>query len=231
VRSAQLDRSCLDKVNHGDPLFNLLSLNGAGQHLPSLDTMVAIQSLEFVPISLQKHIAHLESQLCILVEKQAITDLLNSYAEELDKCGADTSNWSRGWEGNFHPEAHIAYPFGERHGGKGVGKWASATMKQFINYHHLSSNFQIKLDGPDQNGEYETAKGRSNLQAYHMFDEVDQWNHFAEGGYYLWGFRKNEDGVWKIIDLDLRVTWKVGKDVLNDQELFSQINHNGNGFS
>ena len=64
-----------------------------------------------------------------------------------------------------------------------------------------------------------------------MFDEMDSWSHFAEGEYYLWGFRKNEEGVWKIIDLDLRVTWKVGKDVLNDQELFSQINRNGNGFS
>ena len=125
--------------DRGDTSFsNLLSLKGASRHLLSLVTMVAIQSLESVPVSLQKHIAHLESQLRILVEKQAITDLLNSYAEELDKCGADTSNWSRGWEGNFHPDAHIAYPFGERHGGKEVGKWASATMKQFINYHHLS---------------------------------------------------------------------------------------------
>jgi len=193
--------------------------------------MVAIHTQESIPVSLQKHISNLESQVHILVEKQAITDLLNSYAEELDKCGQDTSNWSRGWESNFHPDAHIEYPFGERYGGKGVGTWASATMRQFINYHHLSSNFQIKLDSPDEKGEYQTARGRSNLQAYHMFDETDMWSHFAEGGYYHWGFRKNEDGVWKIVDLDLKVSWKVGRDVLNDQELFSQINRSGNGVS
>jgi hypothetical protein len=81
VRSTQLDRSSLDRVDRGDPVSNFLSLKGAGRHLSSLATMVAIQSLETVPVSLQKHIAHLESQLRILVEKQAITDL-NSYAEE-----------------------------------------------------------------------------------------------------------------------------------------------------
>ena len=186
--------------------------------------MVAVQNQETIPVSIQKHISRLESQVRILVEKQAITDLLNSYAEELDKCGADPSNWSTGWESNFHPDAHISYPFGSRHGGKGVGKWASATMKQFINYHHLSSNFQITLDQQDENGQYITARARSNLQAYHMLDE---WNHFAEGGYYFWGFRKDEEGNWKIIDLDLRVSWKVGKDILNDQELFRHINSNG----
>jgi hypothetical protein len=168
-------------------------------------------------------IAHLEAQLKILVEKAAITDLLNSYAVELDACGANKDNWSKGWEKNFHPDAYISYPFGERHGGIGVGKWASATMYQFVNYHHLSSNFQIWLDDPDLDGEYHTARGRSNLQAYHMFDDKDLWNHFAEGGYYLWGFKKL-DGVWKIISLDLKVSWKMGRDTLNDRDIFHEIN-------
>src|SRR5579859_6840118 len=120
--------------------------------------MVAvIQDAEVIPMPIAKHIASLESQLSILVEKQAITELLNDYAIQLDACGTNKANWSEGWERNFHPEAYISYPFGERHGGVGVGKWASATMNQFVNYHHLSGNFQISLDKPDANGVYQTA--------------------------------------------------------------------------
>ena len=163
---------------------------------------------------LLQRIQQLEGQVILMQEKENITALLNLYAEELDQCGPDPTNWSKGWEHCFHDDCFITYPFGSYQGKRGLGQWASTNMKKFVGYHHLSSNFQITLGTPDAKGQYTTASARTNLQAYHVL-EHDPSAHFAEGGFYQWTFEKDDIREWKIKGLKLHVTWISGSDILN----------------
>jgi 3-phenylpropionate/cinnamic acid dioxygenase small subunit len=144
-------------------------------------------------------LAGLEAQISTLVEKEAVGEALNEYARLVD-----AKRWDA-WVELFTDDIVIEFPFARHEGKSGLGQWAGDALGAFEITQHMSSNFQIEIDG-------DRASARSNLWAACVHSRQKAGDHFDEGGVYLWNLER-EGGSWLISSVSLDVVWTQGADV------------------
>lgn len=140
----------------------------------------------------------LNQELQLLIDRSAITDLLNRYGRAVDDKDWDT------WEECFTDDALVEFPFDHHEGKSGLGAWGEAALAPFEATHHMSSNFNIIPEG-------HTAAARSNLLAVHVMRRDEPGAHFDVGGFYDWILRWTDVG-WKIQSVQLTILWTAGAD-------------------
>lgn len=153
--------------------------------------------------SLETRLADLEARVRIMEDKAKLTDLLNYYARTLDLATSDPSYWPN-WESCFTEDCTAEYPYGRHEGREGLSAWVSSYHAPIHAFQHLSSNFEIEIDG-------DTARARTNLFCACVFNADNPRDYFAEGGPYEWEFRRTAEG-WKIKSVHLTVVWIAGND-------------------
>ncbi|MCS5634872.1 MAG: nuclear transport factor 2 family protein [Myxococcota bacterium] len=142
--------------------------------------------------------------LQLLVDKQAISEVLYNYA-----AGCDRRDWAlfracfcdpveidlSTWNGN--PPALVP-----------IDDWVAgvcAGLSGFDATHHLSGNHRVEVDG-------DRAHATSNIQASHVLGS----ERVVLGGWYDTRLLRQE-GRWRIARSQLNVTWREG-----NEELFAQ---------
>lgn len=134
--------------------------------------------------------------LTTLVDRQAIVDVLNRYAECIDgKAWAMLDQvFVDGADCDFSPlgEAGHRAPFPE------ITEWLEASLAGFSTQHILS-NHQVEVDG-------DTARTRTYLQAQHVYVDADPPRLMTFGGVYEDQFERTANG-WRIVQRTLRPMW------------------------
>ncbi|WP_283136815.1 nuclear transport factor 2 family protein [Rhizohabitans arisaemae] len=139
-----------------------------------------------------------ESRTASTIDEADIARLLDEYAW----C-VDDKRWED-WEACFTADAEIRMPFAAHDGSDGLAEWGRAALAPFEKTHHMSSNFQITVEG-------DTAFGRSKFQAVHVPRADRSSEYFVVAGTYHWRFRRTEHG-WRIRRCEIEVAWTYGDD-------------------
>lgn len=142
------------------------------------------------------------AQLQWLVDRAAVSDLLNDFARALD---------DRDWEGyaaNYTEDGVLDIAPTIRHEGReGMAEFVAASLGRYAATHHLSSNHRIDLDG-------DIATTRSYLLAAHVFDAEQPHRHADGAGWYRCRVRRTAEG-WRFEHVALVVRYVSGEPLLH----------------
>ncbi|WP_009478473.1 nuclear transport factor 2 family protein [Rhodococcus sp. JVH1] len=143
--------------------------------------------------------SQITDRMTTLIDESDIIRLLTRYAW----C-VDDKRWDD-WAACFTDDTVITMPFASRSGREGLADWGRTALEPFDSTHHMSTNFEIVIDG-DQ------AAARSKFQAVHVHVAARTDQHFIESGTYRWEFARTPDGTWLISSCTISVSWTAGKD-------------------
>ena len=142
------------------------------------------------------------AQLQWLVDRAAISDLLNDFARALDD-----QDWE-GYAANYAPDGVLDIAPTIRHEGRaGMAEFVAGSLGRYAGTHHLSSNHRIDVDG-------DTATTRSYLLAAHVFDAAQPHRHADGAGWYLCSLRRLPEG-WRFEHVRLVVRYVAGEPLLH----------------
>jgi len=134
-----------------------------------------------------------------LLDEADIGRLLTRYAW----C-VDDKRWED-WAACFTEDVTVRMPFAAHDGSVGLADWGRTALESFAITHHMSTNFEIEIDG-------DNAVGRSKFQAVHVgsAERLDQ--HFTESGTYRWKFVRTPGSGWLVSECFLTPSWTTGAD-------------------
>lgn len=142
----------------------------------------------------------MNEQFQVMLDKQALTDLVSQYAISADTYDAEllASLWMEdgvydfpgGWE-----EPVV--------GRDAIVEVDFRLMRTYQVVQHLIANPYFTING-------DTAQGRTNIIFHGCTDKTQLEQHVSAGGYYEWTFQRTAQG-WKIKTLYLGQLWATGK--------------------
>ncbi len=143
------------------------------------------------------------SRVRVLLDKDAISTLLNKFAYSLD-----SKDWVD-WEECFAEGGTISVPSGTCTAGSSLSAWAQRALSGFAATLHVGTNFDMHfLD-------HDTATARSKLIAVHVGDSTAPEDHYDLAGIYDWRLVRRHDG-WRIQSVLLTRIAYTGVDPRND---------------
>ncbi|WP_406864167.1 nuclear transport factor 2 family protein [Streptomyces sp. HUAS MG47] len=133
-----------------------------------------------------------------LTDRIELTELCDRYVRHLDKDRADDA-----WLGSvFTEDAHLTFPFGEFNGIEGLKGFQAMARTTVERTHHLSSNYDIRLDG-------DRARIGAHLMAVHVRRSEEPSGHFTIGGHYEADAVRTDEG-WRIRTFVFDLVWNAG---------------------
>lgn len=138
-------------------------------------------------------------RITTLIDESDIIQLLTRYAW----C-VDDKRWED-WAACFTDDTIVTMPFASHTGRADLADWGQRALEPFEITHHMSTNFDIVIDG-------DHARGRSKFQAVHVPSGAHTDQHFIESGLYRWEFVRTPIGAWLISSCTIEVSWTAGKD-------------------
>jgi len=143
--------------------------------------------------------ALLHDQLRVLSDRAEIGQLCDRYVMHLDRDRYDDA-----WLGSvFTDDAELTFPFGEFRGMGGLADFQEMSRRTFARTHHISSNYDIQLDG-------DHARVRVHLTAVHVPLRDEPARHFVIGGHYEAEAVRTLSG-WRFRRLDFDLVWNAGQ--------------------
>ncbi len=140
----------------------------------------------------------MQDDVAALLDKQAIQELLTSYAAAID-----ARDWSR-LERCFVADGSARYgaPGSLQEGFPAIGALARGVLEKLDASHHLIGNVAVELDGDE-------ARCRCLFQAQHVRRGAEGGPHYLLGGEYHDMLRRTADG-WRIQQREIHVIWQDG---------------------
>ncbi|HEN8736036.1 TPA: nuclear transport factor 2 family protein [Pseudomonas putida] len=129
-----------------------------------------------------------------LVDRANITDLINRFAQSIDRHDASA------YASLFTDDAVLELPFATISGRQNIASMKPVPAKNAG--HHIASNYFISIDGA-------TAVAQSYLQTTHVFDRQHPRSFEQAGGWYDYELRKTNNG-WRFSKVKLSVVWESG---------------------
>lgn len=147
----------------------------------------------------QDDLAALGLKLRELTDRVELTELCDRYVRHLDK-----DRGSDAWLGSvFTEDVRLRFPMGEYKGMEGLAAFQQMARTTFERTHHISSNYDIRLDG-------DRALVGAHLTAVHVRRRQEPGGHFAIGGHYEAGAVRTDEG-WRIRTFDFDLVWNAGE--------------------
>jgi SnoaL-like domain len=137
-----------------------------------------------------------DAEIRRLVDRAAVSDLLNEFARRLD-----SGEWDR-YAATFTPDGVFELPWSRRVGREEIAAAAEADLVRFAAVMHYSTNHVIEIDG-------DTARTRSYLIGIHVPDGSDPATHADAGGWYDCELRRTNEG-WRFMYVRVTVAWRGG---------------------
>ena len=141
-----------------------------------------------------------------LLDRTAITDVVNSYATGLDR-----RNWPL-LRSIFTDEIDMEYSsVGIKPGRFTADKWVRNSEVLFAGFgatQHTLSNHAFEFSG-------DTARCTAYMRAEHFIEDAPVDNRWTIGGYYVVDL-KRVDARWRIYAMALHVTWQTGNRQLSN---------------
>ncbi|MEU0742200.1 nuclear transport factor 2 family protein [Streptomyces sp. NPDC006134] len=137
-----------------------------------------------------------DTQIRLLVDRAAITEVLHSFARHLDEKEFE------GYAALFTEDGVLELPDTAHRGRAGLADFVRADLGRYHRTHHISANHQITVQGT-------TARSRSYLHAVHVPESGDPTHWWAVGGWYDNTYRK-EDDAWLIASVRVTPVWRGG---------------------
>ena len=141
-----------------------------------------------------------------LLDRAAITDVVNRYATGLDR---------RDWpllRSIFTEEIEMEYSsVGIKPGRYVADKWVRSSEVLFAGFgatQHTLSNHSFDLHG-------DAARCVAYMRAEHFIEDAPAENRWTIGGYYVVDLRRSGEG-WLIHAMELHVTWQTGNRALSN---------------
>jgi SnoaL-like domain len=153
----------------------------------------------------------LHRQLRALVDRAAVSDLIDRFNRDLDDYTLEGRSFDVDWARSYFTEsATVDYPVGQATGAEEIAELIDGQgMAPFQRTHHVTTNHLVDLDG-------DRAAVRFNLIATHVFaDDVRErlgespGARFTVGDYYEGEAVRTETG-WRFNHQTLHVTWTDG---------------------
>jgi hypothetical protein len=153
----------------------------------------------------------LHRQVQVLVDRAAVSDLINRFNRDLDDYTLEGGSFDVDWVRSYFTEsATVDYPVGQAAGAEEIAELIdSRGMAPFQRTHHVTANHLVDLVG-------DRAAVRCNLIATHVFAEdvrerlgEQAGAHFTVGDYYEAEAVRTETG-WRFSHQTLHVTWTDG---------------------
>ncbi|RPK90880.1 MULTISPECIES: nuclear transport factor 2 family protein [Streptomyces] len=143
-------------------------------------------------------LADLSRRLQALTDRTELTELCDRYVRHLDQ-DRHSDHWL---ESVFTTDAHLTFPMGEFKGMEGLIAFQAMARTTFERTHHLSSNYDIRLDG-------DSARVTAHLMAVHVRNRAEPNSHFTIGGHYEAQAVRTADG-WRIRTFVFDLVWNAG---------------------
>jgi hypothetical protein len=135
-------------------------------------------------------------------DKLAVAECVYRYAT-----GVDTRDWAM-YRSVFADEVEFdfsSYGPGRAPVTMAADDWVAGVKPLFGGLaatQHMMSNPLVELEG-------DTAKITMYVRAHHVFDPEDPESYYTIGGYYR-NRLVREGGNWKLVGVNLNVTWRLG---------------------
>jgi SnoaL-like domain len=135
-------------------------------------------------------------------DKLAVAECLYRYA-----AGVDTRDWAM-FRSVFADEVEFdfsSYEPGRRPVTMAADDWVTRVQPLFAGLaatQHMMSNPLVDLTG-------DSAQITMYVRAHHVLDPADPESYYTIGGYYRNGLVR-ERGHWKLVRVNLNVTWRLG---------------------
>lgn len=147
----------------------------------------------------QQEIQQINARLQELTDRIELTELCDRYVRHLDK-----DRGSDAWLPTvFTEDAHLTFPMGEFKGMEGLAGFQKMARTTFERTHHISSNYDIRLDG-------DRAQVGAHLMAVHVRRGDEPSSHFTIGGHYEAEAVRTDAG-WRIRTFVFDLVWNAGE--------------------
>ncbi|NED04935.1 nuclear transport factor 2 family protein [Streptomyces sp. SID6648] len=143
-------------------------------------------------------LADLSRRLEALTDRVELTELCDRFVRHLDQ-DRHSDHWL---DSVFITDTHLTFPMGEFKGREGQVAFLETARKNFERTHHLSSNYDIRLDG-------DSARVTAHLVAVHLRRSAEPNSHFSIGGHYEAEAVRTADG-WRLRTLAFDLVWNAG---------------------
>ena len=145
-----------------------------------------------------------QDRITELINKSAITSIVNSYFRALDEKNLD----ARHFASIFTPQAIVTRPNGASMiGPEEISASHQKSFTRFEGSQHFVAGHDISLDGT-------TANVRANLIAMHMWQgshtDANKLDNFFVAGGVIHATLMQSDGQWRISQMRNAVRWRAG---------------------